>query len=80
MLIEYIIILRSSIFIVVQDMLIVFLCIIGFGAGGVIGAIGANSWTVDIIDVLTKTGLIGFSDVVVQTRNALAATAVSIFA
>ncbi len=56
--------------------MVIFLCLVGFGAGGVLGAIGADSWTKDIIDRIPSNVQFLF-DVIVQTRDALAATAVS---
>ncbi len=55
-----------------QDIVVIFLCLAGLGAGGVLGAIAANSWTTDFIDSV-------LIDVLVQTRDSLAATAVSLW-
>ncbi len=57
--------------------MIIFLCLAGLGAGGVLGAIGANSWTTDIINPI-PVALQPVINVLVQTRDSLAATAVSV--
>ncbi len=54
----------------------VLLCVVGFGTGGVLGALGANHWSTDIIDNV-PANFQSFIDLLVQTRDALAATAVS---
>ncbi len=41
-----------------------------------IGALGANHWSTDVIN-LAPTSLLSFIDILVQTRDGLAATAVS---
>ncbi len=61
-----------------QDIVVIFLCLAGLGAGGVLGAIAANSWTTDFIDSVPLS-LRSLIDVLVQTRDSLAATAVSLW-
>ncbi len=54
------------------------MCILGFAAGGVLGAIGANSWSRDIVDKIDIISpVIDIYDVLEPTRTLLAATAVS---
>ncbi|XP_064383995.1 uncharacterized protein LOC135332984 [Halichondria panicea] len=64
------------------DFIIVIMCILGFAAGGVLGAIGANSWSRDIVDKIDIISpVIDIYDVLEPTRTLLAATAAtSLFA
>ena len=67
----------------VQDILVICICVVGFGAGGILGAIGANSWSSNIVDPFNslppflRALLQPFFDTFIGTRDALAATAVS---
>jgi len=58
-----------------KDMLVLLFCALGFGAGGVIGALGANNWSTDIINQIPSS-LQQFVSLLIETRDALAATAV----
>ena len=62
-----------------QDLVVICICLVGFGAGGVIGAIGANTWSSQIVDPINSLPplLRNFLQPVIEIRDALAATAVS---
>ncbi|XP_064383996.1 uncharacterized protein LOC135332985 [Halichondria panicea] len=63
------------------DILVIFLCLVGLGTGGVIGALGADIWTKNFIDPINSLLPVRFLiDPIIQIRDALAATAaVSLF-
>ena len=58
-----------------QDLVVICICLVGFGAGGVIGAIGANTWSshINSLPEIIRNLL----QPVIEIRDALAATAVS---
>lgn len=64
-----------------QDLFWIFLCIVGFGAGGVLGAIGTYNWSTQFIDP-GANNIAGFQfnvfAAIIPVRDALAATAVSL--
>ncbi len=50
------------------------ICAVGFGAGGVLGAIAASTWSNNYV---ADQNLLLFSSVFTETRDDIAATAVS---
>ena len=68
----------ASCVLTMQDIVIILLCVIGLGAGGVIGALGANTWTnlVAQIDIRAPV-LNNYMSLLEELRIMLIATAVS---
>ena len=61
-----------------QDVVIILLCVIGLGVGGVIGALGANTWTNLVAQINTVAPVLSnYMSLLDELRRMLIATAVS---